>query len=102
MFYFNLKIGFIDMFRVLRLQNENKIVEFLIFFTFDDFLLIFLTNCFYRTVENFLKNMIIIEKIYVDNESSVIMLNSNATPRMAQRHYGSRDCRPLRELKQHI
>ena len=29
MFYFNLKIGFIDMFRVLRLQNENKIVEFL-------------------------------------------------------------------------
>jgi hypothetical protein len=27
MFYFNLKIGFIDMFRVLRLQNENKIVE---------------------------------------------------------------------------
>jgi hypothetical protein len=29
MFYFNLKIGFIDMFRVLRLQNEDKIVEFL-------------------------------------------------------------------------
>ena len=28
-FYFNLKIGFIDMFRVLRLQNENKIAEFL-------------------------------------------------------------------------
>jgi hypothetical protein len=29
MFYFNSKIGFIDMFRVLRLQNENKIAEFL-------------------------------------------------------------------------
>jgi hypothetical protein len=28
-FYFNFKIGFIDMFRVLRLQNENKIAEFL-------------------------------------------------------------------------
>ena len=26
------------------------------------------------------------------------MLDSNATPRMVQRHYGSRDCRPLREL----
>ena len=43
--------------------------------------------------------MIIIEKIYVNNESSVIMINSNATPRIAQRHYGYRDCRPLRELK---
>jgi hypothetical protein len=52
------------------------------------------------SVENFLNNMIIIEKIYVDNESSVIMLNSNATARMVQRHYGSRDCRPLRELTQ--
>jgi hypothetical protein len=29
---------------------------------------------FYRTVENFLNNMITIEKIYVDNESSVICL----------------------------
>jgi hypothetical protein len=28
-FFFNLKIGFIDMFRVLRHQNENKIAEFL-------------------------------------------------------------------------
>ena len=27
------------------------------------------------------------------------MLDSNATPRMVQRHYGSRDCRPLRELR---
>ena len=26
------------------------------------------------------------------------MLDSNATPRMVQRHYWSRDCRPLREL----
>jgi hypothetical protein len=26
------------------------------------------------------------------------MLNSSAAPSMAQRHYGSRDCRPLREL----
>jgi hypothetical protein len=43
--------------------------------------------------------MIIIEKIYVDNECSVIMLNSSAAPSMAQRHYGSRACRPLRELK---
>ena len=43
--------------------------------------------------------MIIIEKIYVDNECSVIMLNLSAAPSMAQRHYGSRDCRPLRELK---
>jgi hypothetical protein len=73
--------------------------EFLIFFfKFDDFLLTFLTNCFYRTVENSLDNIIIIEKIYVDNECSVIMLNSSAAPSMAQRHYGSRDCRPLREL----
>ena len=74
--------------------------EFLIFsFTFNDFLLIFLTNCFYRTVENFLNNIIIIEKIYVDNECLAIMLNSSAAPSMAQRRYGSRDCRPLRELK---
>jgi negative regulator of replication initiation len=28
-FYFNLKIGFIDMFHVLHLQNGNKIAEFL-------------------------------------------------------------------------
>jgi hypothetical protein len=49
--------------------------EFLIFlFTFDNFLLNFLTNCFYRTVENSLNNMITIEKIYVNNESSVICL----------------------------
>ena len=74
--------------------------EFLIFFfKFDDFLLTFLTNCFYRTVENSLNNMIIIEKIYVDNECSVIMLNLSAAPWMVQRHYGSRDCRPLRELR---
>jgi hypothetical protein len=75
--------------------------EFLIFFfKFDDFLLTFLTNCFYRTVENFLNNIIIIEKIYVDNECLAIMLNSSAVSSMAQRHYGSRDCRPLRELKE--
>jgi hypothetical protein len=47
--------------------------EFLIFlFTFDNLLLIFLTNCFYRTLENFLNNMITIEKKYVYDESSVI------------------------------
>jgi hypothetical protein len=73
--------------------------EFLIFFfKFDDFLLTFLTNYFYRTVENSLDNIIIIEKIYVDNECSAIMLNLSAAPLMVQRHYGSRDCRPLREL----
>jgi hypothetical protein len=54
------------------------------------------------TVKNYLKNMIIIEKIYVVYESLVIMLNSSATPRMAQRHYRSRDCRPLRELIDHF
>ena len=46
-----------------------------------------------------MNNMIIIEKIYVDNECSVIMLNLSAAPCMVQRHYGSRDCRPLRELR---
>ena len=30
------------------------------------------------------------------------MLDSNATPRMVQRHYGSRDCRPLRAKSQTV
>jgi hypothetical protein len=76
--------------------------EFLIFlFTFDAFLLICFTNCFYRTIENYLNYMYIMnnEKIYVDNESSDICLIKNVCSRMTRSHYGSRSCRALRELK---
>ena len=97
--YENVKLTLNSCYLCTCFWESAKMREFLIFlFTFDNFLETFLTNCFYRTVENFLNNMIIIEKIYVDNECLVIMLNLSAAPSMAQRHYGSRDCRPLREL----
>jgi hypothetical protein len=97
--YENVKLTLNSCYLCTWFWESAKMREFLIFFfKFDDFLLTFLTNCFYRTVENSLDNIIIIEKIYVDNECSVIMLNLSAAPLMVQRHYGSRDCRPLREL----
>ena len=98
--YENVKLTLNSCYLCTWFWESAKMREFLIFFfKFDNFLLTFLTNCFYRTVENSLNNMIIIEKIYVDNECSVIMLNLSAAPWMVQRHYGSRDCRPLRELR---
>lgn len=40
-----------------------------------------------------------IEKIYVDNESSVKRFAMDGKKTLVVSHYGSRDCRPLRELK---
>jgi hypothetical protein len=39
------------------------------------------------------------ENIYVNNESLVIRLIKNVWSRIIKSHYGSRNCRPLRELK---
>jgi hypothetical protein len=97
--WFNVKLSLNSYYLCICLWKSWKRREFLIFlFTFDVFLLICFTNCFYRTLENYLNYIMNNEKIYVDNESSDICLIKNVWSRMTRSHYGSRSCRPLREL----
>ena len=80
----------------LRIVKKVKVFNFLIHIWC--LFINFFTNCYSRTIENYLNYIISNEKIYAGDEFWVICLIKNVWSRMTRSHYGFRNCRQSREL----